>query len=324
MKAVLCKTHGPPESLVIEELPDPVPGAGEVVVDIRAVGLNFFDNLIIKNMYQVKPALPFSPGSEFSGSIAALGEGVTGWKQGQRVAGFVPYGAARSKLVVPVTALAPIPDGLSDAQAAGLIVTYGTTIHALKDRADLKPGETLAVLGAAGGVGLAAVEIGKAMGARVIACASSPDKLAFARDHGADAGIDYSQEDLKERLRALTEGRGPDVIYDPVGDRYAEPALRAIGWLGRFLVIGFAGGDIPKIPLNLALLKSCDIRGVFWGEFARRNPKANAANLAQVARWAVEGKVSLHVHATYPLERVAEALTEIAERRAKGKVVLVP
>ena len=324
MKAVLCKTFGPPESPVIEDLPDPSAGPGEVVVQVTAVGLNFFDNLIIKNMYQVKPPMPFSPGSEFAGRVLSLGEGVTGFKAGDRVAGNVPYGAARSQIVVKATALAPIPDALTDEQAAGLVITYGTTIHALKDRAELKPGETLAVLGAAGGVGLAAIELGKAMGARVIACASTDEKLAFCKAHGADAVINYSTEDLKERLRALTDGKGPDVIYDPVGDKYAEPALRAIAWQGRFLVIGFAGGEIPKIPLNLTLLKSCDIRGVFWGAFAQRDPKTNSANLAQVARWTAEKKLSLHVHATYPLEKVAEALNEIASRKAQGKVILKP
>lgn len=324
MKAVMCKTFGPPESLVIEDLPNPSAGPGEVVVEVTAVGLNFFDNLIIKNMYQVKPPMPFSPGSEFAGRVLSLGEGTTGFKVGDRVAGNVPYGAARGQIAVKATAIAPIPDALTDEQAAGLVITYGTTIHALKDRAELKPGETLAVLGAAGGVGLAAIELGKAMGARVIACASTDDKLAFCKAHGADAVINYSTEDLKERLRALTDGKGPDVIYDPVGDKYAEPALRAIAWQGRFLVIGFAGGEIPKIPLNLTLLKSCDIRGVFWGAFAQRDPKTNSANLAQVARWTAEKKLSLHVHATYPLERVAEALNEIGSRRAKGKVILKP
>ncbi|MEI8146701.1 MAG: NADPH:quinone oxidoreductase family protein [Alphaproteobacteria bacterium] len=323
MKAVLCKTFGPPESLVIEELPDPVPGEGEVVVKVTAVGLNFFDNLIIKNMYQVKPPMPFSPGSEFAGTIDTVGPGVT-MKPGTRVAGFLPYGAARTHILAKVRDVAPIPPGITDAQAAGLVVTYGTTLHALKQRADLKPGETLAVLGAAGGVGLAAVELGKAMGATVIACASSADKLAFCKAHGADEGIDYATEDLKERLRAVTGGKGPDVIYDPVGDKYAEPALRAINWMGRYLVIGFAGGEIPKLPLNLTLLKSCDVRGVFWGEWARRNPQENAANLMQIAKWAGEKKLSLHVHATYPLERIAEALGEIATRKAKGKVVLTP
>ncbi|MBN8938448.1 MAG: NADPH:quinone oxidoreductase family protein [Rhizobiales bacterium] len=324
MKAVLCKTFGPPESLVIEELPDPSAGPGEVVVAVTAVGLNFFDNLIIKNMYQVKPPMPFSPGSEFAGRILSLGDGVAGFKIGDRVAGNLSFGAARTQIVAQASALAPIPDALTDEQAAGLIITYGTTIHALKDRAQLKPGETLAVLGAAGGVGLAAIELGKAMGARVIACASTDDKLAFCKAHGADEVINYATEDLKERLRALTGGKGPDVIYDPVGDKYAEPALRAIAWEGRFLVIGFAGGEIPKIPLNLTLLKSCDIRGVFWGAFAQRSPKANSENLAQVARWTAEKKLSLHVHATYPLERIADALNEIASRKAKGKVILKP
>ncbi|MGL4291916.1 MAG: NADPH:quinone oxidoreductase family protein [Phreatobacter sp.] len=324
MKAVLCKTFGPPESLVIEELPDPSAGPGEVVVAVTAVGLNFFDNLIIKNMYQVKPPMPFSPGSEFAGRILSLGDGVTGFRIGDRVAGNLSFGAARTQVVAQASALAPIPDALTDEQAAGLVITYGTTIHALKDRAHLKPGETLAVLGAAGGVGLAAIELGKAMGARVIACASTDDKLAFCKAHGADEVINYATEDLKERLRALTGGKGPDVIYDPVGDKYAEPALRAIAWEGRFLVIGFAGGEIPKIPLNLTLLKSCDIRGVFWGAFAQRSPKANSENLAQVARWTAEKKLSLHVHATYPLERIADALNEIASRKAKGKVILKP
>lgn len=324
MKAVLCKAYGPPESMVVEDLPDPVPGAGEVLVRVRAVGLNFFDNLIIRNMYQVKPALPFSPGAEYAGTVAALGAGVTGFKVGDRVMGNASHGAARTHLVVPASALAPIPEGLSDAQAAGMIITYGTTIHALKDRAQLKPGETLAVLGAAGGVGLAAVEIGKAMGATVIACASSDDKLAFCRGRGADLTINYASEDLKEKLRELTGGKGVDVIYDPVGDKYAEPALRSIAWEGRFLVIGFAGGEIPKIPLNLTLLKGCDIRGVFWGSFAQRNPEANRQNLMQVGQWAAEGKLSLHVHATFPLEKFAEAIGELTSRRARGKVILEP
>jgi NADPH2:quinone reductase len=324
MKAVLCKAYGPPESMVVEDLPDPVPGAGEVLVRVRAVGLNFFDNLIIRNMYQVKPALPFSPGAEYAGTVAALGAGVTGLKVGDRVMGNASHGAARTHLVVPASALAPIPEGLSDAQAAGMIITYGTTIHALKDRAQLKPGETLAVLGAAGGVGLAAIEIGKAMGATVIACASSDDKLAFCRERGADLTINYATEDLKEKLRELTGGKGVDVIYDPVGDKYAEPALRSIAWEGRFLVIGFAGGEIPKIPLNLTLLKGCDIRGVFWGSFAQRNPEANRQNLMQVGQWAAEGKLSLHVHATFPLEKFAEAIGELTSRRARGKVILEP
>ncbi|QCK85120.1 NADPH:quinone oxidoreductase family protein [Phreatobacter aquaticus] len=324
MKAVLCKTFGPPESLVIEEMPDPVAGPGEVVVAVTAVGLNFFDNLVIKNMYQIKPPMPFSPCSEFAGRVASLGEGVTRFKVGDRVAGNVPFGAARTHLVAKAAMLAPIPSALTDDQAAGLVITYGTTIHALKDRAKLQPGETLAVLGAAGGVGLAAIELGKAMGARVIACASSPEKLAFCKAHGADEVIDYSKEDLKERLRALTDGKGVDVVYDPVGDKYAEPAIRALAWEGRYLVIGFAGGEIPKIPLNLTLLKSSDIRGVFWGEYARRNPEANAANLAEVARLTAEGKLSLHVHATYPLERIADGLNELLTRKAQGKVILKP
>ncbi len=272
----------------------------------------------------MKPDLPFSPGSEFAGRVESLGEGVTRLKVGDRVFGNLTHGAARTHVVVKASALAPIPEGLTDEQAAGMIITYGTTIHALKDRAQLKPGETLAVLGAAGGVGLAAVELGKAMGARVIACASSDEKLAFCRAHGADETLNYATHDLKEGLRALTGGKGPDVIYDPVGDKLAEPALRAIAWEGRFLVIGFAGGEIPKIPLNLTLLKGCDIRGVFWGAFTQKEPEKNRDNLMQVARWTAEGKLSLHVHGTFPLEKIAEALGELTSRRAQGKVILKP
>ncbi len=256
MKAILCTRYGGPDDLALTDVPEPIPGAGEAVVRIKAAALNFFDILIIAGKYQVKPPLPFSPAAEFSGVVEAVGDGVTTVAPGDRVAAATRYGAAREKIAINAGRLVKLPDTLGFERAAGLIVTYGTTLHALKDRANLRPGETLAVLGASGGVGIAAVELGKLMGARVIACASSDDKLAFAREHGADETINYAAEDLKDQLRRVTGGNGPDVIYDPVGGAYSELALRAIAWEGRFLVVGFAAGDIPKMPLNLVLLKS--------------------------------------------------------------------
>src|SRR5689334_20760656 len=301
MKAILCTRYGGPDDLEFSDVPEPVPGAGEVVVAVKAAALNFFDTLIIAGKYQFKPPFPFSPASELAGVIESVGPGVTGLKAGDRVLGYGGHGAAREKVVLAPQRVVPIPDNLSFDRAAGLTVIYGTTLHALKDRAHLKSGETLAVLGASGGTGLAAIELGKLMGARVIACASSDDKLAFCRERGADAGINYASEDLKEGLRRLTGGKGADVIYDPVGGPYAEPALRAIAWAGRFLVIGFAAGEIPKIPLNLALLKGCDIIGVFWGAFVERDPDGHRANTKQIMDWCVQGKLSAHVQAVYPL-----------------------
>jgi NADPH2:quinone reductase len=322
MRAVMCKGFGPPESLVVETLPDPTPGKGEVVVDVSFIGLNFFDTLIIQNKYQLKPSLPFSPASEFAGRISAVGEGVAGLKVGDRVCGSLGYGAARTKIVARADQVYAIPDGLSDEKAAGLIITYGTSHHALKQRAKLKAGETLAVLGASGGVGIAAVELGALMGARVIACASSPDKIDFAKRHGAAEGIDYSKADLKEELKRLTGGKGVQVIYDPVGGDFAEAALRAIAWEGRFLVIGFAAGAIPKMPLNLALLKGCDILGVFWGAWTQADPAAHRENMAELLAWARDGKLKAHTHAVLPLENVAEALNILVRREAQGKVLL--
>lgn len=324
MKAVLCRALTGAEHLLVEDIPDPLPGPGEVLVRVRAAALNFFDTLIVAGKYQVKPDLPFSPGAECSGTIEALGPGVEGWRVGERVIAHLGYGACRELVVAKAERLARIPDAVSDEQAAGLTVTYGTTIHALQDRARLQPGETLAVLGAAGGTGIAAVELGKIMGARVIACASSADKLALARERGADLALDYATEDLKDGLRRLTEGRGVDVVYDPVGADLAEPALRAMAWMGRYLVIGFAGGSIPRLPLNLPLLKSCDIVGVFWGAFVERHPDAHARNQAQLLAWVAEGRLSAHVHAVYPLARTSEALQAIARREAKGKIVVKP
>jgi NADPH:quinone reductase len=295
-----------------------------VVVAIKAVALNFFDTLIIAGKYQVKPAFPFSPASEFAGVVESVGEGVTDLKTGDRVLGFAGFGAAREKIAITQKRVVKIPASLDFDRAAGLTVIYGTTLHALKDRAKLKSGETLAVLGASGGTGLAAIELGKLMGARVIACASSDDKLAFCKERGADDVINYANEDIKDGLRRVTGAKGVDVIYDPVGGKYAEPALRSIAWGGRFLVIGFAAGDIPKIPLNLALLKGCDIVGVFWGAFTERDPKGHQANMADLVRYAAEAKISAHVHGTYPLAETPAALKAIADRSVMGKVILHP
>jgi len=324
MKALLCSRLGGPDDLEIGDLPDPAPGPSEAVVKVHAAALNFFDTLIIAGKYQTKPALPFSPAAEFAGTVEAVGASVTALKPGDRVLGYLGYGAARQRVVAKAEQLIAIPAGVDFDHAAGLCVTYGTTLHALKDRAHLKRGETLAVLGASGGVGLAAVELGKVMGARVIACASSPEKIAFARKHGADDGIDYSKDDLKESLRKLTGGNGVDVIYDPVGGPYAEPALRAIAWQGRFLVVGFAAGEIPKIPLNLMLLKGCDVLGVFWGSFVQRDIEGHRANTRQLLEWTAAGKLSSHVHAAYPLADAAAALKAIASRQVMGKVILHP
>jgi NADPH:quinone reductase len=324
MKAILCTRFGGPDDLEFADLPDPAPGSGEVVVAIKAAALNFFDTLLIAGKYQMKPPFPFSPASEFAGVIESVGTGVTNFAPGDRVLGYGGFGAAREKIALGAQRVVKIPDTLDFDRAAGITVIYGTTLHALKDRAHLKPGETLAVLGASGGTGLAAIEIGKLMGARVIACASSDDKLAFCRERGADDVINYAKEDVKEGLRRVTAGKGADVIYDPVGGSYAEAALRSIAWGGRFLVIGFAAGEIPKIPLNLALLKGCDIVGVFWGAFIERDRQGHQANMAELVRFADEGKISAHVHAVYPLAETPAALKAIAARQVMGKVILRP
>ena len=322
MKAVLCKQFGPPESLVIEELPSPKAGAGEVVLSVKAASVNFPDFLIIQNKYQFKPPLPFSPGSELAGVVKEVGSGVTHVRAGDRVIAFTTYGAFAEEVKTEAARLLPLPDKMDFVTGAAFLLTYATSDHALRDRAALRSGETLLVLGAAGGVGLAAIEIGKALGARVIACASSDEKLAVCREHGADAAINYATEDLRERIKALTEGRGVDVVYDAVGGAYTEPAFRSLAWRGRLLVVGFAAGEIPKLPLNLALLKGASVVGVFWGDFARREPKAFAESAQQLARWYVEGKLRPHVSQTLPLERASEAINLLASRKAMGKVVL--
>ena len=322
MKAVVCRQYGPPESLTLEALPSPAPGPGEVVVRVKAASLNFPDVLIIQDKYQLKPPLPFSPGSELAGVVKEVGAGVEGVKRGDSVLAVIGYGAFAEEVKVEAGRLVPIPEGMDFVTAAAFLLTYGTCEHALRDRGRLAAGETLLVLGAAGGVGIAAIEIGKALGARVIACASSDEKLAACRGHGADATIDYAREEVRERIRELTEGKGVDVVLDPVGGPLTEPALRSTAWRGRLLVVGFAAGEIPKIPLNLPLLKGCSIVGVFWGEFARRERAAFVESLTQLGRWYGEGKLRPHVSGTFPLERAADALNLLAARKVTGKLVL--
>jgi NADPH:quinone reductase len=313
MKAVLCSQYCGPDDLVLTEVPDPVAGPGEAVIAIKSAALNFFDLLMIQGRYQVKPPFPFSPAAEVAGVIESLGSGVTTLRVGDRVMASCGHNGAREKIALPANSIIKIPDNLDFARAAGIIIIYGTALHA-----------TMAVLGAAGGTGLAACELGKLMGLKVIACASSQEKLDFAKAHGAELGLNYASEDLKEGLRRLTDGKGVDIIFDPVGGSYAEAALRAIAWEGRFLIIGFAAGDIPKMPLNLALLKGCDIRGVFWGNWARLNPAKNRANLEKLVKWTAEGKISSHVDRTFPLAQTADALKVLAGRKAMGKVILHP
>lgn len=324
MKAVVCNAWGMPDTLVVEDLPEPTPGPGQVALDVMAAGVNFPDVLIIQGKYQFKPELPFTPGSELSGVVRAVGDGVEQLKVGDRVIAFSAVGAFAQQIVVPAQACMPMPPGMDFDTAAAITLTYGTSHHAVVDRAALQPGETMLVLGAAGGVGLAAIEIGKALGARVIAAASSDDKLAVCREHGADATINYSTEDLRDAVKAATGGKGPDVIYDPVGGIYAEPAFRSIGWRGRYLVVGFANGEIPKLPLNLTLLKGASLMGVFWGEFAKREPKANMAAMRQLMGWLAEGKIKPRISGRYALADTAAALNDMAARKVTGKVVILP
>lgn len=322
MKALLCKQFGPPETLVLEEVPDPVAGTGEVVIEMRAAGVNFPDVLMIQDKYQFKPPLPFAPGAELAGVVAAVGPEVSNVAVGDRVIASVGHGAFAEKVKARADRLIPMPDGVDFDVAAAFTLTYGTSWHALSDRAALQSGETLLVLGAAGGVGLAAVEIGKALGARVIAAASSEEKLAVCREHGADATIDYSREDLRDRIKALTDGKGPDVVYDPVGGAYTEPAFRSIGWRGRYLVVGFANGEIPRLPLNLPLLKGAALVGVFWGGYVSREPERFAADLKSLFGLVAQGRLKPRVSARYPLERGASALADMMNRKVVGKVVI--
>lgn len=324
MKALLCTRPGTPGDLSVADLPNPVAGPGEAVVRVAAAALNFFDLLIIAGKYQYKPAYPFSPGAEFAGTVESVAQGVTGFAVGDRVIGYSGWGAARERLAITTERLIQMPDGLDFDRAAGLVVTYGTSYYALKDRAALKRGETLVVLGASGGVGLAAVELGKIIGARVIACASSDGKLMFAREHGADDGVNYGSRDLRDALKTLGGKHGIDVVYDPIGDRYAEPALRSLAWQGRYLVVGFAAGDIPKIPANLLLLKGSSLVGVFWGEFVRREPALNAENMGLLFSWLRERKIHPLISRRYPLSKASEALEALLARKAIGKLVVLP
>jgi NADPH2:quinone reductase len=322
MRALLCKSYGPPESLVLEDVAPPRPGPGEVVIGVKAAGVNFPDVLIIQDKYQVKPPLPFSPGSEVAGVVQAVGEGVTTARPGDAVMAFTTYGGFAEQVKTDAQRLRPLPAGMDFATASAFGLAYATSEFALRDRGALQPGETLLVLGAAGGVGLAAVEIGKALGARVIACASTSEKLDICRQHGADDAINYATEDLRERIKQTTGGRGPDVIYDAVGGPYTEPALRSIAWRGRLLVVGFAAGDIPRIPLNLTLLKGCSIVGVFWGDYARREPRRFAESMERLAAWFAGGAIKPRISARFPLDRGIEALQMMAARQVTGKVVI--
>ena len=322
MKAILCKEYGPADTLVIEDVQSPeVKGRG-VKVRVKAAGLNFPDTLIIENKYQLKPNLPFSPGGEMAGEVIEVGEKVSRFKPGDRVAGLTGYGSFAEEVVVPEQNLLPVPDGMSDEKAAAFTMVYGTSYYALKQRGNLQPGESLLVLGASGGVGLATVELGKAMGARVIAAASSDEKLAVAKAAGADELINYTEQPLKDTVKNLTKGKGVDVIYDPVGGDFTEQALRAMGWNGRHLIIGFAAGDIPKVPANLTLLKGCSVVGVFWGSFTQREPEASAQNMMELMKLYAEGKIDPKISEVFEFEDYAKALGALTERRATGKVVL--
>jgi NADPH2:quinone reductase len=322
VKAVLCKAYGPPSTLVVEDVPSPVPGPDDVLISVTAASLNFPDVLIIENKYQTKPPLPFSPGCEAAGIVMGAGSEVAQFKPGDRVMAVTGYGAFAEEIVVPASRAVPIPARMDDVTAASFLFTYGTAHHALCDRGHLRRGETLLVLGAAGGVGVAAIEVGKAIGARVIACASTDDKLALCRAHGADATINYAAGNLRDEIKRLVGEQGIDVVCDPVGGPYTEPALRSTAWNGRFLVVGFAAGEIPKIPLNLPLLKGCSIVGVGWGGFTRREPERYAASVRQLCEWYSEGRLKPPVDRTFPLERAAEALSLMATRSVKGKIVL--
>ncbi len=323
MRAALCTSLGGPDALVIADLPDPLPGPGEVLIRVTAVALNYFDTLILRGKYQYRPDLPFSPGGEVAGVIEALGQGVAEFSAGDRVMAYVKWNGCREALTLPATDCIPIPDEVGDDAAATLSIAYGTAMHGLADRGRLKAGETVAILGATGGAGLAAVEIARLMGARVIAVASA-EKLPACRDHGADETLDIAVPDLKDALKAMTGGEGCDVIYDCVGGPYAEPALRAMAWRGRYLVVGFAGGGIPSIPLNLLLLKGCEMAGVFFGRFVELEPAAHRRNMEQVLAWCAGGRIVPHIHATYPLSGTAEALSLIEARKVTGKLVIKP
>ncbi len=324
MKALMCNAHGPVSSLKVEEVPDPVAAAGQVVVDVHAASINFPDALMVQGLYQTKPPFPFSPGAEYAGVVKALGEGVSGISVGDKVIVSGGHGGFAQQAVAEARRVMPLPAGMDYELGAAFVLTYCTSLHGLKDCGRMRPGETLLVLGAAGGVGVAAIEIAKAMGARVIAAASSEEKLALCRELGADETIDYTREDLKKRAQELTGGKGVDLVYDPVGGPYTEPAVRALAWGGRLLVVGFAAGDIPKIPLNLALLKERSFVGVYWGDSVRHNPAQHQGNVRQLIEWFQAGKVKPYISERVNLAGAAAAIERMANRQVKGKVVVLP
>lgn len=322
MKAIICQQYGPPDQLLLTDMPSPKAGKGQVVIRVEACGVNFPDTLIIEGKYQFKPPFPFSPGGEVSGVITEVGEGVSHLKVDDRVFSMTGHGGFAEEVVADAATTLPMPEGMDFVTAASTMYTYGTSFHALKDRANLQAGETLLVMGAAGGVGLAAVQLGVLMGARVIAAASSEEKLAVCRQMGAVETINYTTENLRDRIKDLTAGKGVDVVYDPVGDRYAEPAIRSLAWKGRYLVVGFAAGEIPSIPLNLALLKGASIVGVFWGAFAQRESRTSMLNFGQILNWITTGQLKQHIYKLYTLTEAPDALRDLIERRVVGKAVI--
>ena len=324
MKALLCEAFGPIDNLVVKGIPSPVPGPKQMLVEVKAAAVYFPDALMVQGLYQVKPPLPFTPGAEISGIVKTVGAEVKHYKAGDRVIALTSTGGFAEECIVESAKAMPLPAGMDFDTGAALVLTYCTSLHALKDCGHLKPGETLVVLGAAGGVGISAIEIGKAMGARVIAAASSDDKLELCRKVGADDTVNYSTENLKDRINELTGGKGADVVYDPVGGPYTEPAVRALAWRGRLLIIGFAAGDIPKIPLNLALLKERSLIGVYWGDSTKHDPAGHLANLHQLHEWFAAGKIRPIVSERFPLAAAKDAIASIANRQVKGKIVVIP
>lgn len=324
MKAIVCRAFGPPEALVLDDVPGRAPGRNEVRIAVKAAGVNFPDTLIIQGKYQLKAEPPFTPGGEVAGTVIEAGEKVKHVRPGDAVAALVPTGGYAEEVIASGEAVIPLPRGMDMTDAAAFPFVYGTSLHALKQRADLKAGETLLVLGAAGGVGLAAVQLGKLMGARVIAAASSAEKLALCKQHGADEVVNYATESLKESVKKLTQGQGADVIYDPVGGDLAQECFSCINWNGRYLVIGFAAGKIPEVALNRLLLKGASAVGVFWGAFVAREPKLNWENFQQLFAWYTEGTLKPHVSKTYPLAQAPQALRDMLERKVTGKVILLP
>ena len=322
MKAILCETLGPPSNLTFKEVPDLTPGPDEILIEVKACAVNFPDTLIIRGLYQFKPDLPFSPGSDVSGIVKAVGAEVKHLKPGDEVFGVTGHGGMAEQVVIKKSNVFPKPPGMDYKIAASFLYAYGTSLHALKDRAKVQKGETVVIMGAAGGVGLAAVDLAKRLGAKVIACASTQEKLDLCKTYGADETINYTTEDLKNRIKELTGGKGADVIYDPVGSSYTEKALRAMAWKGRYLVVGFAAGEIPKIPLNLALLKGCAIVGVFWGRFAKEEPQNNMANSLQIFEWFSKGEIKPHIHKVFSLEQAPMAIQELMDRKVLGKVLV--